>query len=401
MRNSPIIALIALLALAASTTVVTAPVVTAQGGSILSPSSVYRRAEGPGVSGALGAHSEGRYQLVDGNLGSTPRSLKALSFRYDHRVYTASGGMGRTWKSVTIDMSDGNLAAFSSTYSANSLSTPARVFSNTMSWPTQIGARKTMPDSFGLTIPFGTKYSYAGKKPLLTDFRFAGGTMANNAAWGPGRFFVYFLDSFNVGHTSVGPSISLGKIKGGCVDSAVTTGMGASVTMHTEARSVNHPNLLKKLTMQFRASATGFAPKAPVAMAFAFNANLAGTVIPGVNCNRIHLDLNRALFIGYVAADATGSIRDRYFFGIPNGTLSYLAMASGLNMVVQCAWADSKNRNMMFSAGSRNALMPISPFATREEVRMNVAYGGRPLHPMSTFLHKGDPGATPLLRYAY
>ena len=75
--------------------------------------------EGQYYSYRFGSYADMRYQMVDGENRGTVGAIKEIALRLDNRNHTSSTAMGRSWTGVTVDMSNGDHATFSSNFSAN------------------------------------------------------------------------------------------------------------------------------------------------------------------------------------------------------------------------------------------------------------------------------------------
>jgi len=135
---------------------------------------------------------------------------------------------------------------------------------------------------------------YNGNADVLTDVRFAGGKLANNAPWPRGVEVPYYLDSFEVGLLSRGSPVTFGATNGGCYDTGAPTTVAASVTFETAAYgpSISNGNLRDKITLE--ANGRNLGRNVSAILAFTFNADPGGLRHPDVPCNRIHLDFRRS-----------------------------------------------------------------------------------------------------------
>ena len=283
---------------------------------VVTPDSIYARSEGSGTATFFGAYAAGRFQFVDGNRQGSSMTVKELCFRHDDRKYNVTNGMGREWNSVVINMSEGSLTSVGSTYTANSMTSPTQVFSKRVTWPIQLGPTPFIPAPFAMKFPFSTNWAYSGNRDIVTDFKFSGGTLANSSPWTGKR--PYYLDSFSIGSIANAPATSLGYKNGGCRDSSATSVEGASVLFDSASYGPTMSSTVFRDKYFVRATGKNFPKSAPVVLALAFLAHTDGIWIPGIDCNKIHLDPRRVWFFNPVLTNTLGEIPPNSF-GLPDG----------------------------------------------------------------------------------
>ena len=171
----------------------------------------YVSKEGEGFAFYLGAYGEMRYQITDENMIGTKKVIGRVSFRLDDRNHSSSTAMGRRWSKVTLSLSNGPAkTSLSRTFTMNVIGSQTMIFAAAKCWPTVTGNVATSPEPWGgindracsatngTTLPYSypasTPYLYAGTKPLLQDWTFTGGVLANGASWGTRWFRSYYLD---------------------------------------------------------------------------------------------------------------------------------------------------------------------------------------------------------------
>ena len=146
----------------------------------------FETVEGNYYGHGLGSYATGRYQAVEGSLkGKGARIMKRVEYRVDLATnYTPAEGFARSWTSVTLDISDTDITKLTSTFSSNIIGPPTRVFSGQVSWTAVSGRQRTNPwGQAGLSFPFTQLRTYNAQNDLMLDYRFQGGTLANNASW--------------------------------------------------------------------------------------------------------------------------------------------------------------------------------------------------------------------------
>ncbi|MCB9869631.1 MAG: hypothetical protein H6837_07220 [Planctomycetes bacterium] len=130
-------------------------------------------------------------------------TISEVRFRADYRSHTTSTGPGKSWSNVILSCGKGDFDSFGSTFASNRQSTLTMCFSGSVTWPTLSGNPPTSPDVWGgstgaYRFPFTTNYAHDGTADLLMEYEFAGGTLANNLAWGTTTSRTYYLDSFGL-----------------------------------------------------------------------------------------------------------------------------------------------------------------------------------------------------------
>ena len=364
-----------------------------------SPHSLYATNEGPGQTNALGIFAAGRFQYLEGNSRGTPMTIKAMAYRHDHTNYSTVNGMGRSWTSVQIRMSEGDLSTFGITFSANSATTPSLVFSNSIQWPFRLGAPKTVPSGFVLGFPFSTNWGYSGLQDILADYTFLGGTLSNAQSWSGTAAVPYHLDSFSVGSFASGPAVTFGNINGGCTDGAWgSSTVGASVHMRAETYAPNYPVPSLQNRFYVEGSGKNLGPSTFAMLILAFGADTGGIPV-GIPCNNLYLDIRRTLFFHPVQTTSTGNIA-AYNFGIPGGLAPYTIAWAGVNLVIQAAWNDTTRNTLKLTAASRNSLVAVPPFLSSTGVKMKTTYSYDPAFTTGPFFRSGDPAAIPIVQYS-
>jgi hypothetical protein len=366
-------------------------------GSVISPRQAYTSAEGESFSTFFGAYGDARHQIADGNQRGSAVMLKTWSARHDHREYDLNFGMGRTWRGVQLAMSQCNQPSLTRSFSNNSLATPTLVFSGAVTWPIQLSVPRSWPAPWRLTFPFAGPWSYSGRADILADFRFAGGRLANSAAWSRGATVPYALDSFDVGRFSRAASVNLGNVNGGCVDSGAASAAGSSIKLTTASYNSSVANGAFRDKFQLVATGSNFGASLPVMYVLTFNSDHDGFAFPGIACNRVHLDIRRFWFMHPVSSNALGSVAP-YYFGVPSGLTTYNPNYVGVQLVVQGVWTDTRTRGLKLSAAARSGFISI-PFGSPPAVKMTALWDANPLASNGSNLFVGYRQATPLVRY--
>ena len=180
---------------------------------------------------------------------------------------------------------------------------------------------------------------HSGRRPLLLDFTFQGGTLTNNASFINAP--AYYLDSANAG-TKTGMRLRfLGSRK--CIDSGQTSAalcrIGAEVTASGSGNS---------LTMSLASQWT--AANKPVVKCIGVVGNLIGTDLAA--CNRLYII--PALY-EFGTAGAGFGFHFTFFKPIP-----YSASYAGVTLWSQAAYDDSKNGQFRLTRASTGRI-PIQP----------------------------------------
>lgn len=117
--------------------------------------------EGDDYAYYMGAWPNMRIQQADNWHGGTEnKAITEIAFRLDYRNHTDLTAMGRTWTSITLDMSEPTTYdSMRNNFAQNTGTSPTRVFDNAWTRPTQVGASLLEPDLWGgakgqLRFPF-------------------------------------------------------------------------------------------------------------------------------------------------------------------------------------------------------------------------------------------------------
>ncbi|MCA8957236.1 MAG: hypothetical protein KDC87_14265, partial [Planctomycetes bacterium] len=265
----------------------------------------YASSEGPYYAYYFLRYADGRQQQVDGEVRGKKMTISEVRFRADYRSHTTSTGPGKSWSNVMLSCGKGDFDSFDSTFSSNRTSTLTMCFSGSVTWPTLSGNPLTNPDLWGGTtgayrFPFTTNYAHDGTADLLMEYEFAGGTLANNLAWGTTTSRTYYLDSFGLATSSVGPqttayipSTRLTNTSAGvttrCNDGehgTTTSGSYIFATATTYGGKYSVINYQNKVLFYHYSYYTGY--ENPTIHAIAFAKNDTGVDL-NTGCNRLHL----------------------------------------------------------------------------------------------------------------
>ncbi len=332
------------LELVVATSLALALPVAAQSSTKSSPKG-YVTTEGEPYSAFFGAYAVQRYQVGDGHHRGSKLSVTQVSLRHDCWDYDQDhGGLGRTWSRVTLDMADTDVSKFQSTFALNALTTPTRVFSGQIKWPTFVGLPKNCPapigDGTNLKFPFRSAFAYSGTNDLLHDFTFQGGTLANGMSWGTSAIF-YYLDSANQG-TKTGMRLRfLGSRN--CKDSSQTS--AALSRIGAEVQSSGTGN-----SVTFSLASQWTAPNKPVIKAVGLIGSLKGTDIGA--CNNIYTN---PIFFDFKTALPGFGFSFTFFPAI-----TWQTSFSGITLWSQAAWLDSSTKAFRLTRASRGRI-PVQP----------------------------------------
>jgi hypothetical protein len=303
-------------------------------------------------------YSDQRIQNVDGENRGTAAAITSISFRLDNRSHYSALTGGRTWSNVTMKVSEGDVANFTTNFANNTKTTPTTVYNKAWGVPLVIGFPLLKPAVWGglkgeYTIPFSTAWVYTGKGDILTDWKFTGGKLANNVVWATNSARNYYLDGYGNFMTPTGstgyihqkyiPAVRLNNnslgVTGRCNDSAHTTTTGAYYYNYAYLYAKYYSNRSWSDKMRFYSQSYYTAPGAPVIHAYAVQVDVAGLDL-GTGCNKLHVKGPLFLVMGYTnpAANSTNGYSGYYETFVP-----FLNVFRGLDMIGQAAWADSKS----------------------------------------------------------
>jgi len=307
-------------------------------------------------------------------------------------------GMGRDWTSVTLKAADCDIAKISETFSNNYTSTPTQVYRGAISWPTITGRPAKSPASWGgqkgeYRFPFATPWIYVGVRDICLDYDFSGGTLANQAPWASSKMVSYYLDGYsNITHAQAKQtSHGRGSAQGGCIDSATTGAFGAYG--YLDARSYGPTYQIPHFRNQHEIYSRSYrtAPGKPVVHVVGLGGTSLGTGFPGINCNRLHLDLSKPAVYFFRTADQTSSAYTYNSIGM----FPYTEAAEGLPLWWQAAWDDS-------STGQLHLTRAVETFipAVPKLVQRKVLFQTDPAKKNSTGFGPYDYSShNPVVRY--
>lgn len=346
--------------------------------------------EGAGISAVFGTWSDARFMFFDGELRGIPGVLRGIALRVDSGTHTIAE-VGRHWAGVTLDMSTCELTRLTATFSQNPTTTPARVFSSAVAWPTLNGNPPTNPAPWGginggLQFPFQAPWLHGGTGDLCLDFDFQRGTLADQRLWYPSRSEPYVLDGFTApSPVAVGTPTEFGLSKnaGGCLDSNAPRGWGGSAFLGTQTDAISSTVRLGLVTQSTAAGR-------PVLQVLGLGGIPSGTAFPGITCQPLFVDLNQptALLPGI----ATPSLGD---LSIEIGPIPYRTSYVGVPLWLQAIWDDSTTTRPRLTSASRSAV-PLEPAAFRRAMLFQndpTAKNGTGYGPLTT------PSYQPVFRF--
>ncbi len=303
-------------------------------------------------SSPLGPYQDSRIMLFDGELRGRSLSLKELGFRHESGYVHISHG--RSWTNVTLSISNCDMSQLSKTFSANPTTSPATVFSSSITWPTVTGIPPISPAPWSMRFPFSTPWIYSGSQDICLDFGFVGGSMSNGKDWG---YDSYYLDSHSV-RSTYGEQTYHGKwgYFGGCVDSVFVFPIGASFSISATSQAGSNYESAHHL---IRSWSGNTAPYRPVVHAMGLVGRAAGFALPGVTCNKLYLDPTQPFLLTMGTGDREGHSGSLHPTGTPGGYLTPAPWTAGLKLWGQAAWNDSRTGAVKLTNGIETEIPPI------------------------------------------
>lgn len=355
--------------------------------------------EGRGYSPYVGAYPNMRWQTIDGDQLGKSLSIKEIDFRLDDRSYYSVVGMGRGFTNVSIRMADGDHATFGTNFSSNLKSTPTLVFSKAVQWPTLTGFPLLRPARWGgLTddyrFPFSSSWSTQGKKSIVSDFTFQGGTLANRGAWAVNTFRGYYFDSYGPPITSVEgiyrsiPGMrlhnnSLG-VTGRCNDSGfgpVANGSYGRIFATLYGPTHSTVALRKKLVLYSTSYYT--AVQAPVVHVWGLRNDPTG-VDYLTGCNRLHALGPYATFFYFTKPR---SVDPRGYSGFVYSIVPWFALLSGLRVTMQAGWPDTVTNRLNLTQAREVTLPAAMPSGEIPKRGMLMQHGSTVVGPIGDYTH--------------
>ncbi len=324
-------------------------------GSLSSPAGYLGQESADGIapySMFLGGYPEQRFQLADGNLRGRGLTLTAAELRRDTQPGFES--TGRSWTAVTLRVGETNLASFGQTFSQNRVGAMATVFRAAATWPkhTGLSTRPAPWGTVGLRFPFASPVVYSGKRDLLLEYVFAGGTLDNSTTWNAGSLHSYYLDGISGSHHAVSTSRFFGST--GCKDGSQQNGAVQRLYVLSHAKSSPaYPNQFSHYQESYNT-----APRMRVLQGIGISGSSTGTEVG--TCNRLHI-LPLATFA--LVADTDGYTR------MSLGSAPYSSSVVGLKIWAQTAWADSRTNGLkLTNAAQATVVAQPAPLAWRSLV---------------------------------
>jgi hypothetical protein len=315
----------------------------------------------------LGRYPGGHYMFFDGEFRGTPMTLKGVDYRLDNQVHTVSTAMGRSWTSVVIDAAECDTTNLSTTFTANPVTTPTRVFESPVTWPSLIGKPPVQPADWNISFPFKTNWGYTGNQDICIDFVFAGGTLANNGGWTSSQSIYYYLDALDDVTYNEAKSTELGDSGNyyGCNDRGVTHLYGAQV--YTTAQHYGSGPWVSSTYrdhLVFYQNGRWFGISRPVITILGIKSVTAGWNFPGVYCNKGYIDTSLPTLVFPFFSDTSGNL-PQFSFGAPANGIPVPASVAGVELVTQAAWADSQNGRLLLSSAATLKIPERPPFWDR------------------------------------
>lgn len=344
----------------------------AQGAAMTSPAG-YLTSEGTGTASLFGsfARHEGRVMALDGELRGRAAALRSVAFRADGGLYLASG---RSFADVQLRLAPCDVQQRSSTFSLNPSSTPTLVFSGSLTWP-DLPANPNLPkprawggSNGGLSLQFTRAWVHHGSQDLCADYVFRGAT-------GHGHYpldgHLSSLDNYRAPE-----QLGLGAHLSGCIDSSSYRGFGAFAQLSSYYYGPTYAQPQLRNQQHINLSVRNIAPGAPVLLCLGVAGSKLGWPLPGITCNRLHVDLGQThLFFVRKADTALTPTIDAQLWAAP----AQLSLV-GASAVIQGAWQESRSGRWMLTQASRNAILGPSGVVARYAIRSDIlgAPQGRP-----------------------
>jgi hypothetical protein len=324
--------------------------VEAQPLAVASPGK-YLSLEGESLADGFGYLSNYRHMLFDGELRGSAKLFKELRLREDYRDHSFS--VGRVWSGVTLDVSTCDFDNVSRTFTANSTSTPSRVFSGVVVWPSVSGLPASKPAPWGgrsgaLRFPFANNWVFPGNADICADFVFTGGILASQNTWTSSTGW-YQLDGFGTGWRNPSWMVLYGN---GCHDSSWS--LGGVVVLDSATHGKNDPNPAFRNMHVLQTQSFGTARGRPVVHAVSIRGVTTGMSFPAVTCEKLYLDLTVAAEYLHLAADSRTSMASSPMVKIP-----FNPLVVGAELWAQAAWHDSKTNALLLSKASRTAIVDL------------------------------------------
>jgi hypothetical protein len=340
-------------------------IVGAQSLPVASPGS-YLSHEGESCADGFGYLAAYRHMMFDGEIRGRARILKEIRLREDYRNHNFS--VGRIWSSVTLDVSTCDLDKASATFTANPTSTPARMFSGLVVWPSLGGIPNRLPATFGgrtgaLRFPFSSGWVFSGTTDVCLDFVFTGGVLASQNAWTKTSGW-YQLDGYGRGWRNPSWMVLYGD---GCRDSSWS--LGGVVVLDSATHGPGDPRPTFRNKHVLRSQSFGTARARPVVHAVSVRGTTTGVVFPGLTCEKLFLDLSTPTQYLHLIADVRSS-----FASSPLVMIPFNPLAVGAELWAQAAWRDSQTNRLRLSRASRTAIVGL-PRRYRRAALLGTANG--------------------------
>lgn len=321
--------------------------------------------EGQSAAYIFGEYPQPRIMMFDGEMRNRVIVMKEVGFRYDDRDYKYYNGAARSWTNISLDVSYCDYTKLDTVFTNNPTSTPSRVFSASMSWPGILGFPANKPAKFDkIKFPFSSIWVYNGAEDICLDWDFVGGTLANNRTWSNTRYETYYLDAPLAGTEGTGKYTKYGT---GCIDSShgtnpATTWVYTKVYNNNFAATSSYRNKYRVYT-QTRYTAKG----KPVIVALTIGGVKAGISFPGINCEKVYLNLTTSPLVLVPLVAGTGSDA-RVYMPRPGFLFPYSKGLEGLAFWAQSVWDDSVTGQLKVSQAEESLLPPMPPDYKRQTI---------------------------------
>ncbi len=317
----------------------------------------YVTADGNSTCFYFGRYADGRFQMADGELRGRVMTMSQVDLRLDNRNHTTATATGRSWRRVSLEMSDTDVENMSLTWDDNNLSTPTRVFEGRMTWPTVSGQPASTPWGH-VAFPFTGIWIYTGRKDMLADYQFSGGTLANAAAWTGSNTAYYYLDGISNPDAISGTGTYMPTSSNTCNDSAMTATTGAYTYGVATSFHVYYTSYIYRDKLRLYWYSYYTAPDKPVVHVLGLGGgNPAGLDI-GARCHRLYVDGSKPYLLMTRTTDTSG----RGFSGTDQILIPYQKAWQGLKFHVQGAWTDSSS-GLFSLTRARSFEVPAYPTA--------------------------------------
>ncbi len=321
----------------------------------------YNRSEAPAAAYYLGGWKEARMQFADSYLtGLGAKTIKQVGYRLDYRHSSSIGsGVGKSWTNVKLMIAHTDVTKTDKTFTRNHLTPPTMVFSGSVTWATlRTGFPPSRPAPFDSmhAFPFSTPWSYRGTKDIVLDYKFTGGTLANNRAWTSTESRpTHYLDApvSQIASQMSYRTYGKGTTADRCRDRRQSRPAHCAPSFTVFAKNTGIAAYDNQVIAAMSSYLT--APRAPVVHAMSIGSgSSAGVPFPGVSCNNLYVDpVTVSLYPTKSSASGFGNTSF--------GKIPWNPVFGGVTLWFQSAWNDSSSGLLRLSMAARGTLPASQP----------------------------------------